>query len=215
MSAVGRAVATLTPDELARIPMPLLEAIHLAGRGKAAGRDVDQLPPSPTATVSWKTVLQRFVSRAASPRPSYLRPPRRFPHLVGIVPGGTRRPEKARVMAVIDTSGSMTRELLAKIGGELRKMSAHHEIVVVECDAEIQRTYPFKGELGEVHGRGGTDFHPPFERAFLAAHRPDVVVYFTDGAGPAPENGPRVPVLWCLTPGAVAPSSWGKCVWMT
>jgi predicted metal-dependent peptidase len=214
MSAVGRAAGMLTPEEIGRMPAELLEAITQAARGTAAGREIEELAASRTATVSWKTVLRRFVSRAASPVPSYLRPPRRFPHLVGIVPGSTRRMEKARVMAVIDTSGSMTRDLLEQIGAELRNMVRSHEIVVVECDSEIQRIYPFEDALGEVKGRGGTDLRPPFERPVLAKIRPDVVVYFTDGEGPAHNAAPRVPVLWCLTPGAKSPASWGTTVWM-
>ena len=214
MSAVGRAAEMLTEEEMAGMSDELLEAIREAARGKAAGRDTEKLAQHQATTLSWKTLLQRFVSRV-SPTPSYLRPPRRFPELIGIVPGNTRRPTKARVMAVIDTSGSMTTELSVQIGGELKKMSASHEIVIVECDAEIQRIYPFKGELGEVQGRGGTDLRPPFEPEVLAKIRPDVVVFFTDGDGPAHKVGPRVPVLWCLTPGADPPAKWGRTVWMS
>ncbi len=134
---------------------------------------------------------------------------------VGIVPGNTRRPTKARVMAVIDTSASMTSDLLAQIGGELRKMSRHHDIVVVECDAEVRRIYPFREQLEDVHGRGGTDLRPPFAGKVLGLVRPDVAVYFTDGQGPADPDPPRVPILWCLTPRATPPARWGMTVWMT
>jgi predicted metal-dependent peptidase len=214
MSAVRRAVAMLTPEEMERIPAGLLDAIHDAARGAAAGRSVEKLGAAGTPTVPWQTLLRRFVCRATDRAPSYLRPPRRFPDLVGIVPGSARHMSKPRIMAVIDTSGSMTAELLALIAGELRSMSRVREVVVVECDAAIQRTYPFKGELGEVHGRGGTDFRPPLEPAVLAKIRPDIVVYFTDGEGPAPARAPRVPVLWCLTPGASSPVPWARCIWM-
>lgn len=108
----------------------------------------------------------------------------------------------------------MTSELLAQVAGELRTMATSHDVVVVECDAEIQRTYPFTGELPEVCGRGGTDLRPPLEPAVLATIRPDVVVYFTDGEGPAHADAPRVPVLWCLTLGAEPPAPWGRTVWM-
>jgi predicted metal-dependent peptidase len=215
LSIVRRAVEALTPDEMARIPADLLDAISEAARGKAAGRSVEMVPSAPRAALSWKAVLRRFAGRTATPEATYLRPPRRFPHLVGIVPGRTRRPEKPRVMAVIDTSGSMTPDLLAQIDGELSKMGKHYEIVVVECDAEINRTYPYEGKIERVHGRGGTDLRPPFERAVLARLRPDVVVYFTDGGGPACDRPPRVPVLWCLTPGGTPPAPWGRRVWMT
>lgn len=213
-SAVERAARKLTPDEAARLPEWMLEAIDRARRGVAAGRAQEKLAADRAATIRWQTVLRRFVSKATARQPSYARPSRRFPELVGVVPGSARRFDKPRVMVVIDTSGSMTSELLAQVAGELRTMATSHDVVVVECDAEIQSTYPFAGELQEVCGRGGTDLRPPLEPAVLATIRPDVVVYFTDGEGPAHADAPRVPVLWCLTPGAEPPAPWGRTVWM-
>jgi predicted metal-dependent peptidase len=117
-------------------------------------------------------------------------------------------------MVVIDTSGSITDALLAQIAKELAVIGSSRVVVVVECDAAVRRVYPFKGELRDVCGRGGTDFRPPFDRTLLAKLRPDVVVYFTDGEGLAPLKPPRVPVLWCLTAGANPPAAWGHRVWM-
>jgi hypothetical protein len=39
--------------------------------------------------------------------------------------------------------------------------------------------------------------------------RPDVLVYFTDGHGPAPKERPVVAVIWCLTPAGRRPAPWG------
>ncbi|MDA1043715.1 MAG: VWA-like domain-containing protein [Verrucomicrobia bacterium] len=61
-----------------------------------------------------------------------------------------------------------------------------------------------------MHGRGGTDLRPPFESAFLGKHRPDWVVYFTDGHGKAPDAPPKVPVIWCLTLSGKMPCAWGR-----
>ena len=61
---------------------------------------------------------------------------------------------------------------------------------------------------------GGTDLRPPFEPEILCKLRPDVVVYFTDGCGPAPERPPRMPVIWCLTPIGDPPARWGHVVRM-
>jgi predicted metal-dependent peptidase len=215
MSAIERAATMLTPEERACIPEDTRELIEKARRGNAAGRALAAVHLAETATVPWQKVLRRFVGRQTFFQPSYLRPSRRFPELVGILPGSTRRPGKPRVLAVIDTSGSITDALLGQIARELASVGASREVVIVECDALIQRIYPFKGELRDVRGRGGTDLRPPFERAVLGKIRPDLVVYFTDGEGPAPVEAPRMPVLWCLTPGAKAPVTWGQSVWMT
>lgn len=214
LGAIERAARALTPEEIGRLPERMRDSIDNAGCGMAAGWAEEKLAADRAATIPWQAVLRKFVSTATTRQPSYLRPSRRFPELVGVVPGSTRRFGKPRVMVVIDTSGSMTSELLAQVAGELKTMATSHDVVVVECDAEIQRTYPFAGELREVRGGGGTDLRPPFEPAVLATIRPDVVVYFTDGEGPAHGNAPHVPVLWCLTPDGEAPATWGRTVWM-
>ncbi len=213
MSTVRRAADMLTPEERDRITSEMQAVIDEACRGKAAGRSIERLGDA-EATVDWRNVLRRFVGRGAVRQPSYLRPPRRFPHLAGIVPGNVRRMDKPRVMAVIDTSASMTPELLSQIGAELARIRTTHAVVIVECDTEIQRIYPMVDKLLEVHGRGDTDLRPPFASDVLLKVRPDVVVYFTDGYGPAPERPPKVPVLWCLTPSAMVPAPWGRTVWI-
>ena len=116
-------------------------------------------------------------------------------------------------MAVIDTSISMTSEMLDEISAELALLTQTHEVTVVECDTEIHRVYPFE-PIKNVHGRGNTSFLPPFEAEFLQEHRPDVILYFTDGEGEAPEQKPPVPVFWCLMEGGQKPAPWGKEIWM-
>ena len=122
---------------------------------------------------------------------------------------------KPLVMAVIDTSDSMIVPLLEIIEVELWRLAHVYQVVVVECDAEVQTCYPYRGRLKMVHGRGGTDLRPPFEAQFLAKVRPDVVIYFTDGDGQAPNRPPLVPVIWCLTPLGHRPAVWGREIRMT
>jgi hypothetical protein len=177
------------------------------GVGSAQGSGAEALAGG-TAKVPWQTLLRRHVGKILERRPVFGRAPRRFPELAGVVPGKGRFAAKPKVMAVIDTSGSMTAALLADISAELGVMARHFEVVVVECDAAIQAVYPYK-PITDVHGRGGTDFRPPLTAEFLRLHRPDVVVYFTDGFGPAPDKAPSVPVLWCVTPGGMKPAPWG------
>jgi predicted metal-dependent peptidase len=86
------------------------------------------------------------------------------------------------VLAVLDTSASMTAETLRQIGGELAGMSRAADVVVAECDTRIHGVYPYRDDLLKVHGRGGTDLRPALAAAFLAGLRPDVVVYFMERA---------------------------------
>ena len=45
---------------------------------------------------------------------------------------------------------------------------------------------------------------------FLAEHRPEGVIYFTDGDGPFHPEAPKVPVLWVLTKPATFACPWGE-----
>ena len=208
-AAVQEAKARLTPAQWQRLPESLRQRIEAAGN--EPGIAVEQLRAGQAPANAWKGMLRRYVRQAMAPEFVLSRPPRRYPHLLGVVPGKLRRPEKARVLAAIDTSGSLATVDLERIAAELR-MHRVHTVVVVECDAVIHAVYPFRPPLRQVHGRGGTDLRPPLQPAVLRQIRPDVVVYFTDGHGPAPSQPPRVPVIWCLTAKGRRPTGWGRVV---
>lgn len=108
----------------------------------------------------------------------------------------------------------MSPTTLADISAELAVMSRTHEVIVVECDTQIRAVYPYR-PVTEIQGRGGTDFRPVFDSAFLQAHHPDLGVYFTDGRGKAPIEAPRVATIWCLTAHGRQPVNWGKVVRMS
>ena len=164
--------------------------------------------------VDWRHQLRRCVGRELEQSPSFARPARRFPDLLGIVPGQVRRSAKPRIVAIIDTSASLTDEMLTDISNELTHMAKNREVYIVECDAEIHAVYRYAKPIEEVSGRGGTDLRPPLEPSFLRKMKADLAVYFTDGCGPAPDRKPQVPVVWCLTPGDEPPAAWGRVVRM-
>jgi predicted metal-dependent peptidase len=212
-TAVRRAAAALSSEQWEAIAPQLRAQIARTGWGEGAGGTIEELLSADrTGAVDWRRQLRQFVSRAVERTPVYNRPNRRFPALVGVIPGRFRRPARARVLAVVDTSGSISTKDLAAIDAELWHMSRYHEIEIVECDAMIQAQYPYRGRLEEVRGRGGTDLRVPFRRMILNRVRPDVVVVFSDGRGPAPNRSPGLPVIWCLVAGGSPPAHWGKVV---
>ncbi|MEI8375968.1 MAG: VWA-like domain-containing protein [Planctomycetota bacterium] len=188
-----------------RVPSELKDALGKMGIGDTPGGGQYDLLGGRHGQLDWRRLLRRYAGQILQVRATFSRPSRRFPNLVGIVPGKCRQGERPRVMAIIDTSGSIATELLELINAELALLARHHTVIVVECDAEVHAVYEYLGPLAAVHGRGGTDFRPPLARKFLRKHRPDLVVYFTDGFGPAAPRGPQVPVVWCLTPGGQRP----------
>jgi predicted metal-dependent peptidase len=194
------------------VPQELRAALQALGVGMTPGGEQYRLQGGSCGRLDWRALLRRYLGQALEPQqPTLNRPPRRCPHLVGLLPGRSRRPLRPRVLAVLDTSGSITADLLERIDGELRRLARTHQVTVVECDVRIHKVYPYR-PLASVTGRGGTDLRPPLERAFLRQHRPDLVVYFTDGFGPAPDRPPPVPVIWCLTPGGESPAAYGRVV---
>lgn len=210
-SAVRAARRDMDDGQWQAVPAELQQRIEELTAGQSPGSATEPLPGTGSnGLVDWRMQLRRYLARIAMPHPTFGRPPRRMPELIGVLPAQCRRALKPMVMAVLDTSASMGPDLLGIIEGELKRLVRDHQVTVVECDAAIQACYPYRGSLSMVHGRGGTDLRPPFEPQFLAAIRPDVIVYFTDGAGPAPEHPPPVSVIWCLMPGGVSPSSWGR-----
>jgi predicted metal-dependent peptidase len=210
--AVHKARQQLTADQLNALPAGVRQQIDNVAAGKNAGAASDHVSDAGNSTISWRRELRRFEGRVLEIRPVFNRPPRRFPVLVGIIPAQGRRCAKPRVMAVIDTSGSMDTATLSDICLELDRLGRLSEVTVVECDAKIQAVYRCRGRIENIHGRGGTDLRPVFATEFLRKHRPDVIVYFTDGDGPAPSLRPNVPVIWCLTPDGHEPARWGHVI---
>ena len=195
------------------IPEHMRKVLETMGIGTMPGDEDRQLSGEHKGLLPWPRLLRMYVGQTLKVQPDFRRPSRRLPDLVGIVPGRRHGSGRPRIMAAIDTSGSLTPELLDRISAELRRLAADFEVLVVECDCAIRRVYAFK-PIRDVVGGGGTDFRPPLDPVFLRRHRPDLVVYFTDGCGPAPAQPPHVPVVWCLTPGMQPPSTWGRVIQM-
>ncbi len=181
---------------------------------QSAGLSRQVLRDKKRGTVNWISVLRHFVGSLNAPAYCATRPSRRLPELLGLVPGRLNRPGKISLMAVIDTSGSIDEFELAAIARELNSLKNVAEMLIVECDADVKRTYRFQGGIENVLGGGGTDFRPALEKEFLGKHRPDLVVYFTDGYGAAPKHAPAVPVVWCLSANGRKPATWGRVIKM-
>ncbi|MCE9560531.1 MAG: VWA-like domain-containing protein [Planctomycetes bacterium] len=214
-AAVQEAIAALVHEAAAEaggVPPELDAAVKAIGRGTAS--QIYILSGGTQGTTDWRQVLRRYIGRLTQPQGSYARPPRRFPELVGIVPGRRRQPCDAAVVAILDTSGSIDGPTIEAIDGELRRLSRTRDVMVVEADCVVHRKYRYSGSLEHVQGRGGTDFCPALDRRFLSPLKPEVVVYFTDGLGPAPRNPPPWPLVWCLVPGGQPPANYGRVIRM-
>ena len=179
-----------------------------AGWGNVSGRLREYLSatePLRSPRIPWRRVLRLFAASGerSTLRSTLRRPSKRY----GTVPG-LRLERRLRLLVALDTSGSLTASELRAFFAEVHRLwKLGATVHVVECDAEVQRAYAYRGEPPvEARGRGGTNFDPALRYA-NTTWRADAIVYFTDGHGPSPTVAPRARVLWVLTSAGRAPDA--------
>ena len=149
--------------------------------------------------MDWKRTLRLFTG--SSYRTKIAHTLKRVSKRYGTRPG-IRIKKLQRLCMAIDTSGSVGDKELAMVFNEIHHAwKAGAEVVVVECDAEVQTSYPYRGKAPKASkGGGGTAFTPVLE---WAKNQPkfDAIIYLTDGEGPEPEVKPTCPLLWLILPG--------------
>lgn len=202
-----------------------------AKRGKAAGNVPAGLARwaeamAEPSRIPWRTKLARLLRNSASYQNGasdfgYDKPNRRQDaHGWGRGALMIPRLRKPRVEAVVavDTSGSMgaqemsaalreTRAILQALGTDVRFLT---------CDTQTYGTTRIRSVADAVKllkGGGGTDFRPVFREVEKMSPRPNVLVFVTDGFGPAPTTPPAwCRVIWVLTDGGRTPAEWGEVV---
>jgi len=150
--------------------------------------------------VSWRQLLASAVRRGVADVAgrvdfTYRRPSRRSSVVRDVVLPSLRQP-LPQVAMVVDTSGSMSDQMLAQalgeIGGVLKSVGvARRNLQVISCDAkayEAQRVL----DPGQVRllGGGGTDMGAGLAAATRLRPRPDLVIVLTDGHTPWPPAPP-------------------------
>jgi predicted metal-dependent peptidase len=168
----------------------------------------------------WQELLAQFVTTCYAGKRRWLPPSRR--HVAQGLYLPSLRGEKLKAIVAVDTSGSTTAELPMFFGelSSLLNSFGDYELTVIQCDANIQSVEHFDNfqplppdHKWKTRGFGGTDFRPVFQ--YLTAHpelEPSLLIFFTDGGGPAPQNPPPYPVLWLLCNNGQAPANWGNTI---
>ena len=150
--------------------------------------------------INWKRALNIFSSSSRKTKIKFTS--KRFSKRYGTRPG-TKIIRNQRMAVAIDTSASIPIEDFNFFFNEIYSIWKNGaEVEVIECDAEVQRCYEFKGKFPEfIEGRGGTAFDPVFE--YLNRDRTikyDGCIYLTDGFAMEPVIKPRCKVFWVITP---------------
>ena len=166
--------------------------------------------------IDWKRALKIFSSTSRRTRVYHTM--KRISKRYGTRPGiKIKRFQKLAV--AIDTSGSVSIDTFNTFFSEIHSMwKFGAEIEIIECDAEVQKKYSYKGRIPEfVTGGGGTSFDPVFEHIRLNRfERYDGCIYLTDGYAPEPTIKPPCKVFWCITKdGKIGPHlNFGRVVQM-
>jgi predicted metal-dependent peptidase len=131
-----------------------------------------------------------------------------------IIPGETAY--RAEVAIVVDTSASMGDERLKAVCSEAANIFTHMggaAVSFIACDSKVhtaERVKTIEELTAGLRGGGGTDFRPVFRALEKMRPRPDVVIFATDGDGPAPTTAPEnTKVIWLIVDGQ-PPCKWGE-----
>jgi predicted metal-dependent peptidase len=130
-------------------------------------------------------------------------------------PGISSMKAIARLVVLVDVSGSIDDRILERFAREIEAITRRFEarlVVVVGDDhvREVEIFEPGRSNLRDLqfHGGGGTDFSPLLREA--EHWGPDIGVFLTDLEGPALYR-PTFPVLWAVpTACADTPHPFGR-----
>lgn len=146
--------------------------------------------------LDWKAYVRRFSSQSLK---VYTKKTRRKENKRFIPNPALKVKQRKTTLIGIDTSGSVSVNELGEFFNEIYHIyKSGTDIVIIECDSQIQRIYDYKGKLEKISvmGRGGTDFEPVV--AYLQENRKKFnnLIYFTDGECSPPTTKTLKPILW-------------------
>ncbi len=169
-------------------------------------------------SLPWQEMLKQFVTICYGGKRRWLPPTRRHVWQDLYLP--SMRDEALKAVVAIDTSGSTMGDLPVFFAElvSLMKSFGKFDLDVIQCDAKIQdvehyseASLPPPDKKWKAKGLGGTDFRPVFDHIQKNMHeQPDLLLFFTDGGGTAPEKRPAYPVMWVLTERGQKPAEWGR-----
>lgn len=196
--ALSEAEAEIVRSEVARA---ILE--HAKTRGSVPAGMVRWAQEIVAPVIPWQKVMAHHLRNGVRltvgrTRPTYERIHRRM----GVMDARVRLPGsyslKPRVAVVVDTSASVSDQMLGhalgEIQGILRQVGAELFVVATDARAHAAQKVQRVDEIRLVGG-GGTDMRVGIEAAMKLRPGPDVIVVLTDGITPWPEEKPPVPVI--------------------
>lgn len=145
--------------------------------------------------LSWKKILRQFWS---SSKKTYIKSTRRKRSKRYPLQEGKKIKVKQNILVAVDTSGTMSDEMIADVFNEIDEMyKSKCVITILEADTTIKKEYVYKGvRPKKISGRGGTSFDYVIEEC--NKRKLDGVIYMTDGLAYAPEKKCKHKLLWII-----------------
>lgn len=194
-----------TQSKITRLVSTAYNSLSEQERGLVPGCISEQIKIllSPPA-IKWEREIKNQAGTIRfGKRSTFRKPNRRQPDRLDLP--GKMKNRVLRVVIGLDTSGSMSDELIAMSLNEIFGMfkNIKTEITIIECDSSISKQ-PYiaksaKDVQTNISGRGGTSFTPVIEYINDHNYRDALFIYFTDGEGESDIPKPKVSkVVWVL-----------------
>lgn len=158
---------------------------------------IDKISKLNPPKFNWRAYVRRFVGGSIK---TFTKMSRQKPNFRFIENPGLKHKEKRHILVAVDTSGSVSTNELIEFLHEIHHISrSGTEVTLVQCDTAISHIGKFDPKKDfEIHGRGGTNFHPVTDYYDANKKKYNCLIYLTDGEAPAPDKC-RGPVLWVIS----------------
>lgn len=190
-------------------------------QGERSGQAERQWSQTKASELNWRSLLNCFVQEEVYDY-SFMPPDRRMQGMDFFLPDYNVYRETIKdVLFMVDTSGSVTDEMLQIAYDEIRQaILQFHGLLngtVAFFDTNVYNAFPFSSVVdirrAKPHGGGGTDYHSIFHYIHNRPEKmPSSIVVITDGEGAFPDESEanNIPVLWLMIGEGKAP--WGRSV---
>jgi len=197
----GSCVTEAEVKNIERIAKHVTKQATIKSAGKLPAGMEEILKELYTTCVPWDQMLRVFVDKiipGLNKRPVFHRQSRRYSAGSPKFPGYINEPEP-KILAMVDTSGSMNSHDLGLAIGELKRIHRMgYQVDVAEVDATIHRIYPIERWDSKIQGRGGTMFDKFFELADTLPHSGLIII--TDGYIYGQRIKCNKQMIWLITP---------------
>jgi predicted metal-dependent peptidase len=146
---------------------------------------------------NWRGYLKRFVGGSIK---TFTKMSRHKPNFRFQENPGLKHKNRRHILVAVDTSGSVCTDELKEFLNEIHHIQrTGTEVTIIQCDSAISHIGKFDPKKDfEIHGRGGTSFHPVTDYYDENFRKYNCLIYLTDGEASAPEKC-RGPVLWVIS----------------